>query len=92
MECNTKISEIKKKITDHDHDKYKTTQTFNKLTPETFAARLAPANLAGKNDVAALVKKKRKDFDDELKNFNKEVTQINQNVYLLKMNQKMCRQ
>ena len=29
---NTKISEIEKKITDHDHDKYITTQEFNKLT------------------------------------------------------------
>ena len=31
-DCNPKISEIKKKITtDHDHDKYITTQKFNKL-------------------------------------------------------------
>ena len=29
-----------KKITDHDHDKYVTTQV-NKLTSENFAARLA---------------------------------------------------
>ena len=30
---NTKISEIENKITtDHDHDKYITTQEFNKLT------------------------------------------------------------
>ena len=32
-DCNPKISEIKKEITtDHDHDKYITTQKFNKLT------------------------------------------------------------
>ena len=41
-DCNTKISEIENKIaTDHDHDKYVTTQEFNKLTAESFTARLA---------------------------------------------------
>ena len=29
---NTKISEIEKKVTDHDHDKYITTLDFDKLT------------------------------------------------------------
>ena len=48
---NTKISEIENKITtDHDHDKYITTQEFNKLASENFTARLAQANLARKND------------------------------------------
>ena len=47
---NTKINEIKKKITDHDHDKYITTQEFNMLTSENVAARLAQANVGGKND------------------------------------------
>ena len=37
----TKISEIEKKITDHDHDKYITTPEFNKSTAENFPARLA---------------------------------------------------
>ena len=50
-----KISEIEKKITDHSHDKCITTLEFNKLTAETFAARLAQASLASKNDIAALV-------------------------------------
>ena len=37
---DTKIGEIEKKITDHDHDdKYITRQEFNKLTSENFAAR-----------------------------------------------------
>ena len=41
---NTKISEIENKITtDHDHDKYITTQEFNTLTAEDFTARLAQA-------------------------------------------------
>ena len=35
---NTKMNEIEKKITDHDHsNKYITTQEFNKLTAENFA-------------------------------------------------------
>ena len=45
---NTKINEIEKKITDHDHDKYITTQGFNKLTSEDFTVRLAQTNLARK--------------------------------------------
>ena len=36
---------MKKKITDYSHDKYITTQEFNKLTAENFAARLSQANL-----------------------------------------------
>ena len=48
---NTKISDIKKKITDHDHDnKYITSSEFNKLTTETFKARLTQANLVTKAD------------------------------------------
>ena len=39
----TKISELEKKLTDHKHDKYISTQDFNKLTAENFAARLAQA-------------------------------------------------
>ena len=52
----TKINEIEKKITDHDDDKYITTQKFDKLTSEKFAVRLAQANLASKNDIVALKK------------------------------------
>ena len=51
---NTKINEIKKKITDHDHDKYITTQEFNKVTSKNFAAQ---AYLASKKDIAGLGKK-----------------------------------
>ena len=42
---------------------------FKKLTLEKFASRLAQANFASKNDIAALVKKT--DFDDQLKKLNK---------------------
>ena len=47
-------------------------------------ARLAQVNLASKNDVAALVKKT--DFDDKLKNLNKEVT-LNKSKHVLLKNQ-----
>ena len=81
---NTNISEIENKITDHNHDKYITTQEFNKLMSEKFASGLAQANLASKNDIAALVKKT--DFDDKLKNLNKEVTS-NKSKHLLVENE-----
>ena len=62
---NTKITEIENKTTtDHEHDKYITTQEFNKLTLENFTARLKQANLASKSDVANFVK--NTDFDDKL--------------------------
>ena len=42
------------------------------------------ANLASKNDTAVLVKKT--DFDDKLKNLNKNATSNKKNMYLLKIN------
>ena len=63
---------MEKKVTGHDYDKYITIQKCNKLTLKTFAARVAEANLASKNDISVLVKKK--DFDEKLKNLNKNVT------------------
>ena len=45
---NTKISDIEKKITDHNHDKYITTPEFNRLATENFKARLANADLITK--------------------------------------------
>ena len=41
---NTKISEIEKKVSDHNHGKHITTPEFNKLTTENFKARLAQAD------------------------------------------------
>ena len=50
---DTKIGEVEKKITDHDHiNKHITTQEFNKLTSKNFAARLQQGNLESKNDNA----------------------------------------
>ena len=54
------------KITDHNHDKYITNPEFNKLTAESFAARLKQANLASKSDIANFVNKI--DFDIQVKN------------------------
>ena len=64
-EHNTKISETKKKIIDHDHDKYISTPEFIKLTAERFLARLAQVSLATESDIANFVKKTY--FDDKLK-------------------------
>ena len=72
---NTKINEIKKKITDHSHDKYITTPEFNKLTRENFAARLAQANLITKTD-----------FNVKLSSLNKKVTS-NKTKYLVVENE-----
>ena len=53
---NTKLIEIKNKITDQDHDKCTTNQEFNKLTYENFTARLKKAKLVSKSDIANFVK------------------------------------
>ena len=50
---DTKISDIEKKIADRNHDKYITTEEFNKLTTENFNARLAQVNLITKTDFDA---------------------------------------
>ena len=62
-----KISEIENQKNDHDYAKYITTQVFNKLTADTFTARLKQTNLASKNDIANLVKKI--DFNNKLLSF-----------------------
>ena len=50
---NTKITEIEKKLTDHNHDKYITTPEFNKLGAIVFNVRLVQANLVTKTDFDA---------------------------------------
>ena len=47
------------------HDEYITTQEFNKLTADNFAARLRQLNLASENDIADFVK--QANFDQKLK-------------------------
>ena len=58
---NTKISEVEDKIL--DNSKYVTTQEFNNLTGENFAARLKLVDLVNKAD-----------FDNKLTSFNKWIT------------------
>ena len=72
---NTKVTEIENKLNNHNHDKYITTQEFNTLAADVFNVRLAQANLITKTD-----------FDAILSNLNKKILEINQNIYLLKMN------
>ena len=59
---NTKVTEIKKKFTDHNHDKYITTPEFNKLAADVFNARLVQANLITKTD-----------FDSKLSNLKRKI-------------------
>ena len=74
---NTKISEIENKITtDDNHDRYITTQEFNKLTSEHFTARLKQTNLASKSNIANFVKKA--DFDNKLKDVTSNKNELNE--------------
>ena len=58
---NTKISEVENKIP--DYSKYTTTQEFNQLTAENFAARLKQSDLVNKTDC-----------DNKLASFNRRIT------------------
>ena len=52
-----KLVKLKKIFcSDHDRDKYITTQEFGKLAAENCTVRLAHANLASKIDIANFVK------------------------------------
>ena len=66
-----KLQKSKKKLTNHNHDKYIDTSEFNKLAADVFNARLAQANLITKTD-----------FDAKLSILNKKITQ-NKSNYLL---------
>ena len=60
---DTKVSELEKKLTDHNHGKYIVTPEFNTLAPDVFNARLAQANLITKID-----------FDAKSSSLNKKIT------------------
>ena len=60
---NTNITEIEKKLTDHNHDKYIITLEFNTLTADVFNAILAQAKLIAKTD-----------FDAKLSSLNQAIT------------------
>ena len=72
-------------ITYNDHDKYITTQKFNKLTSDNFTSRLEKASLANKNDISNFVEKT--DFDNELKTLNKKVTSNKTKHILVQLNE-----
>ena len=60
---NTKITEIEKKLTGHNHNKYITIPEFNTLAADVFNARLAQANSITKTD-----------FDAKLSSLNRKIT------------------
>ena len=64
---NTKINEIEKNITDHNHDKYITIAEFNKLTSDNI--NNLTATLKQSNFVT-----KAAELDNKLANFNKRIT------------------
>ena len=49
------MSELEKKLIDHNHDKHITTPEFNTLAASAFNARLAQANLITKTDFDAIL-------------------------------------
>ena len=75
MAVTQKIRKIENKITDHDHDKYKTNPEFNRLTSENFIARLKQENLATKSDITNFVTKT--DFDNKLKDVTSNKNELN---------------
>ena len=64
--CNTKITETEKKLTNYNQGKHITTLKFNKLTVQNFASRLAKENLITKTN-----------FDAKLINLNKKYQKEN---------------
>ena len=69
---NTKITEIEKKLTDHNHNKYIDTSKFNTLATNLFNTRIAQANLITKTD-----------FDAKLSSLNRKITQIHSKQLLV---------
>ena len=57
-----RLVKLKKKLTDHTHDKYITIPEFNKATVEYISERLKQANLITK-----------KDLDNKLISFNRKI-------------------
>ena len=60
---HTKITELEKKLTDHNHDKYIIASEFNNLAAGIFNAVLAQANFLTKTD-----------YNAKLTSFNKKIT------------------
>ena len=47
---NTKVTEIEKKLTDHNHNKYITNTEFNKLAADTFNTRIVSTSKFSKKE------------------------------------------
>ena len=60
---HTKITELEKKLTDHNHDKYIIVSEFNNLAAGIFNVGLAQANFLTKTD-----------YNAKLTSFNKKIT------------------
>ena len=69
------MTNIQKKLNNHNHEKYIDTSKFNALATKIFNERLAQANLITKTD-----------FNTKFSNLNKKILKVNRNIYLLKMN------
>ena len=87
LATTTAVTAVENKIP--EHSKYVTTPEFNKITAESFTARLAQANLASKNDIANFLKKT--DFYDKLKTLNKKFTSNETKHVFDEMNKKNYR-
>ena len=74
---DTNITEIEKKLTDHNHDKYISTPEFNTSAADFLNVRLEQADLVTKTD-----------FHDKLKSLNQNINSNKANICLLKMNLK----
>ena len=72
---STKVTEIKNKFNNRNHDKYIDTSEFNKLALDVLNARSAQANLITKTD-----------FDAKLSSLNRKITQ-NKTKHLLAENE-----
>ena len=72
---HTKINELEKKPTDHNHDKYITNPEFNTLAVDVLNARLAQVNLITKTD-----------FDNKLSSLKRKIAS-NKSKYLLVENE-----
>ena len=72
---NKELMNLKRKLTDHNHDKCITTPEFNNFAADVFNAKLAQANLIAKTD-----------FDAKLSSLNRKITS-NKSKYLLVENE-----
>ena len=72
---NAKVTEIKNKLNNHNHDKYITTQEFNTLAEDVFNARLKQANLVEKTNL-----------DNTVSSLDSKIATSKTKLSLLKMN------